>query len=158
MKQSIKARLLTTCLILSALGGLIFIISTNFRDNLVFFFTPSEILKKPPHTQQVIRLGGVVKANSLQILSQQHYQLQFVVSDFHHDIPVRYQGFLPDLFREGQGVVAEGIYDSSTNLFIAKRLLAKHDETYKPPDKKQSLDDAAQHAFTKRVQENLDDR
>jgi cytochrome c-type biogenesis protein CcmE len=139
MKQSIKSRLLTACILLGSLGGLIFILSTSFRDTLVFFFTPSEILEKTPHAQQVIRLGGMVKKDSVQILSQQHYQLQFILSDLHHNIPVRYQGFLPDLFREGQGVVAEGTYDAAANLFIAKRLFAKHDETYKPPDNKGAL-------------------
>lgn len=133
MHKKIKARFISSALILGSFAGLAALMATNFRDNLVFFLTPTELVEKKQLPKQRIRLGGLVKTNSLQIDSVQDYRLRFTVTDYTHDVHVLYQGFLPDLFREGQGVVAEGYYDPASNQFKASKLLAKHDETYKPP-------------------------
>jgi len=101
------------------------------RDSIVFFNSPSDVAEKhvPPGTR--IRLGGLVKDGSL--LRGDNLKVSFVVTDGSRDMHVAYQGVLPDLFREGQGVVAEGTLDAS-GVFNADTILAKHDETYMPKE------------------------
>src|ERR1700722_9605456 len=102
-----------------------------FRDSIVFFNSPTDVAEKhiPPGTR--IRIGGLVKAGSL--VRGDDLKIRFDVTDGNRDIAVAYQGVLPDLFREGQGVVAEGALDSG-GLFHADTILAKHDETYMPKE------------------------
>ena len=102
-----------------------------FRDSIVFFNSPTDVAEKhiPPGTR--IRIGGLVKAGSL--VRGDDLKIRFDVTDGNRDIAVAYQGVLPDLFREGQGVVAEGALDSG-GLFDADTILAKHDETYMPKE------------------------
>ncbi len=108
--------------------AVIFLMRAN-SDNLVFFKTPSEVLAVPSRADQRLRLGGQVEHGSYRFDGNGHYF--FTVTDGIAKIAVEYQGLLPDLFREGQGVVAEGQMDAG--VFRAQRVLAKHDETYKPP-------------------------
>ena len=99
------------------------------RDSIVFFNSPSDVAEKhvPPGTR--IRLGGLVKNGS--VVRSANLSVRFEVTDGKNGIPVNYQGVLPDLFREGQGVVAEGVLDAG-GTFKADAILAKHDETYMP--------------------------
>jgi cytochrome c-type biogenesis protein CcmE len=102
-----------------------------FRDSIVFFNSPTDVAEKhiPPGTR--IRIGGLVKAGS--VVRGDDLKIRFDVTDGNRDIAVAYQGVLPDLFREGQGVVAEGALDSG-GLFDADTILAKHDENYMPKE------------------------
>ena len=102
-----------------------------FRDSIVFFNSPSDVAEKHIGPGTRIRLGGLVKSGSL--VRSDNLKVRFDVTDGNHDMVVAYQGVLPDLFREGQGVVAEGTLDGS-GVFNADTVLAKHDETYMPKE------------------------
>ena len=104
-----------------------------FRDSIVFFNSPSDVAEQHIAPGARIRLGGLVKTGSL--VRGDNLKVRFDVTDGNRDIAVAYQGVLPDLFREGQGVVAEGALDGSgSGLFMADTILAKHDETYMPKE------------------------
>ena len=102
-----------------------------FRDSIVFFNSPTDVVEKHIAPGTRIRLGGLVKTGTL--VRGDHMNIRFDVTDGSHETKVAYQGVLPDLFREGQGVVAEGAFDG-TGLFNADTILAKHDETYMPKE------------------------
>jgi cytochrome c-type biogenesis protein CcmE len=107
------------------------------RDSIVFFHTPSDLAEKPIATGQRFRLGGLVAAGSVK--RGEGTRVQFVVTDTLKTIPVAYEGVLPDLFKEGQGVIAEGkLTDDGT--FHADSVLAKHDENYMPPEVAKALE------------------
>src|SRR5262249_18384770 len=108
-----------------------------FRGNVVFFFTPSQIAANEAPKNGVFRVGGMVQAGSLK---RNGLDVQFLVTDTAKTIPVAYNGILPDLFKEGKGVVAQGKLGSD-GVFHANQVLAKHDENYMPPE--------AAHALTK---------
>jgi cytochrome c-type biogenesis protein CcmE len=108
------------------------------RDAIVFFHTPSDIAEKHIAPGQRFRLGGLVAAGSVK--RGEGAKVDFVVTDTLKTVPVSYQGVLPDLFREGQGVVAEGKLDAA-GLFVADTVLAKHDETYMPPEVAKALEE-----------------
>ena len=108
----------------AALGLVLF----AMRDSIVYFRAPSEVVSAPRPGAR-IRLGGLVETGSLKRGSDQ--KIEFAVTDGNASVPVRYKGLLPDLFREGQGVVTEGALDA-TGLFVADTVLARHDETYMP--------------------------
>ena len=105
-------------------------------DTIVFFHTPSDIAEKGIKPGQRIRLGGLVADGSVKRAAGEN--VSFAVTDTIKTIPVTYKGILPDLFREGQGVVAEGVLDQS-GTFVAQSVLAKHDETYMPPEVAKAL-------------------
>jgi len=111
-----------------------------FSSNIVFFFSPTQIVNGEAPVNQTFRLGGMVKDNSVS-RSDDGLQIQFIVTDTAKDIPVSYTGILPDLFREGQGVVAQGKLQSS-GVFTAEQVLAKHDEKYMPPEAAAALEAA----------------
>jgi cytochrome c-type biogenesis protein CcmE len=111
-----------------------------FQNNLVFFFTPTQVLKGEAPKNKTFRIGGLVKVGSLQ---RNGTDVSFVVTDTAQEIPVRYSGLLPDLFKEGKGVVAQGRLDAQ-GLMTASEVLAKHDENYMPPEAQHALDEAAQ--------------
>ena len=102
-----------------------------FRDSIVFFNSPTDVAEKHIGPGTRIRLGGLVKTGSL--MREDNLKVRFEVTDGSRDIAVAYQGVLPDLFREGQGVVAEGALNGS-GVFAADTILAKHDETYMPKE------------------------
>src|SRR5580698_1050220 len=108
-----------------------------FRRNVTFFFDPTQVVQGEVAVGQAFRLGGMVTQGSL-ARAPGSLEVHFVVTDFSHDVPVRYSGVLPDLFREGAGVVAHGRLDAS-GTFIADEVLAKHDEKYMPPEVARSL-------------------
>jgi cytochrome c-type biogenesis protein CcmE len=112
---------LATSLVLNALEG-----------NLSYFFSPTEVAEGKAPADHVFRLGGMVEKGSVQ-RAEGDLTVRFVVTDFHKKIPVAYQGILPDLFAEGQGVIAQGKLNAD-GVFVADEVLAKHDENYMPPE------------------------
>ena len=109
-----------------------------FQSNLVFFFTPTQVAQGEAPQGRAFRVGGMVKEGSVK---KDGENVQFVVTDFAHEVSVSYTGFLPDLFKEGKGVVAQGRLDEQ-GLFVASEVLAKHDENYMPPEAQHALDKA----------------
>ncbi len=135
---------------LAVLAVAVALMLNAFRDSIVFFNSPSDVIEKHVGPGTRIRLGGLVKDGS--IVRGANLSVRFAVTDGQSEIPVAYQGVLPDLFREGQGVVAEGTLDDA-GLFKADTILAKHDETYMPKEVADALkksghwkDDYAQRA------------
>ena len=116
---------------LAVLAIAVGLVLNAMRDSIVFFSTPSEVAEKHVTAGKRFRLGGMVQPGS--VTRGDNLQIDFVVSDGHAKIPVNYRGALPDLFREGQGVVTEGKLDAG-GTFVADTVLAKHDETYMPKD------------------------
>lgn len=110
---------------------------TAFRQNVMFYFVPSQVAAGAAPVGERFRLGGMVTKGSVQ-RTPGSLEVRFVVTDFKHDVPVRYTGVLPDLFREGQGIIAHGRIDAS-GTFMADEVLAKHDEKYMPPQIENSL-------------------
>jgi cytochrome c-type biogenesis protein CcmE len=108
-----------------------------FRSNLVFFYSPTEVLEGKVATNKTIRIGGLVEKGSVQ-RSPDGLKVDFVVTDLNKKLPVHFEGILPDLFREGQGVVTQGRLQAG-NTFVASEVLAKHDEKYMPPEAAQAL-------------------
>jgi cytochrome c-type biogenesis protein CcmE len=106
-----------------------------FQSNLVFFYSPSQVAAKDAPAGRTFRLGGLVQAGSLQ---REGLSVDFVVTDTLTTIPVRYRGILPDLFKEGKGVVAQGQLGPD-GVFMAREVLAKHDENYMPPEAAEAL-------------------
>lgn len=109
-----------------------------FRSNLVFFFTPTQVANGEAPKNQAMRIGGMVKEGSLQ---RDGTRVAFVVTDTDKDVRVSYQGMLPDLFKEGRGVVAQGRINAIGE-FEASEVLAKHDENYMPPEAQHAMDQA----------------
>jgi cytochrome c-type biogenesis protein CcmE len=132
-------------------GGVgVFFALNAFEENLMFYLTPTQVLQSevPIAPTKKFRLGGMVKNGSISH-DRRSLRITFLVTDYSSDgneIRVEFEGMLPDLFREGQGVVAEGFYDRNTGIFRATEVLAKHDENYMPKEikeqlQKQKLDD-----------------
>jgi cytochrome c-type biogenesis protein CcmE len=119
--------------------GALFFVLNAFQSNLVFFFTPTQVVAGEAPKDGHFRVGGLVKEGSIQ---RDGMSVAFVVTDTQREVPVRYVGLLPDLFKEGKGVVAQGRLDAS-RLFVASEVLAKHDENYMPPEAQHALDEAA---------------
>ena len=114
------------------------LILTAFRDNLIFFYSPSDIMGREIGETR-FRLGGIVQENSV-IRSHDGLTIDFSITDNHYTIPVTFTGILPDLFREGQGIVAQGYLDSD-GIFVAESVLAKHDENYLPSPVTRMMED-----------------
>ncbi len=130
-----RAILLTLLLLLSAVT--IFLIFKSLEENIVYFFTPSEIYNKQNISfNKTIRVGGLVKENSI---SKGQNSVKFIITDFKNEIIVSYSGLIPNLFSEGKGVIAEGELKDK-KYFIAEKILAKHDENYMPPEVTKALE------------------
>ena len=119
-----------------------------FRENVMFFFDPTQVAKGEAPKGEWFRLGGMVEKGSV-VREPGKLEVQFVVTDFQRSVPVHYAGVLPDLFREGQGVVAHGKLGAD-GVFTADEVLAKHDENYMPPEVTRSLKSPAQPAGSAR--------
>ena len=117
-------------LILSA-----FLILNSLEENVVYFKSPSDIKNLPEIEKKKIRVGGMVKKDSITMESN---QINFVITDFKNELDISFSGIVPNLFSEGKGVVAEG-YLKDRNFFLATKILAKHDENYMPPEVKEAL-------------------
>jgi len=122
-------------------GTAVAFVLNAFRTNLVFFFSPTQVAAHEAPSARSFRLGGLVVPGSLR-KDPENLTIRFVVTDTRHDIPVVYRGLLPDLFREGKGVVARGALDRD-GTFVASEILAKHDENYMPPEAADALKRAA---------------
>lgn len=129
---------------LAALSVAAWLILSAFQQNLVFFFTPTQILAGEARQQQRLRLGGMVEVGSV-VREADGVSVRFVVTDTVQRLPVRYRGILPDLFKEGKGVVAQGRLQGEQG-FIADEVLAKHDENYMPPEAAYALAQARKEA------------
>ena len=120
---------LTISLLISSL--IIFLILKSLEENVVYFFSPTEIYNKPNISiDKKIRVGGLVKENSL---FKENTSIKFIITDLKNEIIVSYEGLLPNLFAEGKGVIAQGNLKDK-KYFIADTILAKHDENYMPPE------------------------
>jgi cytochrome c-type biogenesis protein CcmE len=133
-----RKRLLMVLGIVAGVGLAASLALTAFRDNVMLYYDPTAIAAKPPQQEQRFRLGGMVEKGSLK-KTPGTLDVEFLVTDYKHTVPVRYSGMLPDLFREGQGVIAHGRLQNGT--FVADEILAKHDEKYMPPEVAKSLKD-----------------
>ena len=127
-----KKRLYTVMAGLTMLGVAAALVLTAFEDNIVFFYSPTDITEKALRPGQTVRLGGLVQAESVKKASD-GVTTEFVITDTNKTISVRYAGLLPDLFREGQGVVTQGSLGPD-GTFVASEVLAKHDENYMPKE------------------------
>jgi cytochrome c-type biogenesis protein CcmE len=120
------------------IGAAAALILNAFNSNLVFFFSPSQIASKEAPVNRTFRLGGLVVAGSVK---REGVAVDFKVTDTAQTVPVHFEGILPDLFKEGKGVVAQGKLQDG--VFVAKEVLAKHDENYMPPEAAEALKNAA---------------
>ena len=129
---------------LSTLGIATYFVLGALKSNMNMFYTPTEVVEGKSPKDHVFRVGGLVKQGSL---DRHDITAHFIVTDTAKEIPVAYTGILPDLFKEGKGVVAQGKIGPD-GLFVASEVLAKHDENYMPPEAKHALDQAAKAAKT----------
>jgi cytochrome c-type biogenesis protein CcmE len=120
---------------LAVLGAAAALVLSAFQENLVFFFTPSQVAANEAPKDRTFRIGGMVEKGSVR---REGVEVRFVVTDTARGIPVVYRGALPDLFREGKGVVAQGQLGVD-GVFRAREVLAKHDENYMPPEAEEAV-------------------
>jgi cytochrome c-type biogenesis protein CcmE len=137
MKPRAKRALLIV-VALGALGVAVTLVLSAFNENLVFFYSPTQVAEKQPPRDRPFRVGGLVEVGSVK---REGVMVSFKVTDTAKTVPVVYQGILPDLFKEGKGVVAQGRLDSD-GVFRASEVLAKHDENYMPPEAAAALEQA----------------
>lgn len=135
-----RRRLLFVLVGLALLGGAAALALSALRDTMVFFYSPADLAAKPPRPGAALRIGGLVEEGSV-VRDGAH--VTFRVTDMTGTVPVSYTGVLPDLFREGQGIVVEGKL-APDGTFIATRVLAKHDEKYMPPEVAEALKKSGQ--------------
>ena len=133
--RKVKLRFFFILLILLTLILSVFLILKSLEENVVYFQSPSEIKILSEIEKKKIRIGGMVKINSILIEAK---EVKFIITDFKNEINVIYSGAIPNLFTEGKGVVAEG-YLKDKEFFLATKILAKHDENYMPPEVKEAL-------------------
>ena len=133
--KKVKLRFLFLALILASAILTVFLILQSLKDNVVYFQSPSEIKSLIEIDKKKIRVGGMVKEQSIFINSN---EVNFIITDFKSEINVIYSGAVPNLFAEGKGVVAEGFLKDK-NYFSATKILAKHDENYMPPEVKEAI-------------------
>ena len=135
--KKVKLRIIFLVLILASVILTVFLVLQSLKENVVYFQSPSEIKSLIELNEKKIRVGGMVKEQSVFINSN---EVNFVITDFKNEINVVYSGAVPNLFAEGKGVVAEGFLKDK-NYFTATKILAKHDENYMPPEVKEAIGD-----------------
>ena len=135
--KKVKLRLVFLALILASVILTVFLVLQSLKENVVYFQSPSEIKSLIELNKKKIRVGGMVKEQSVFINSD---EVNFIITDFKNEINVVYKGAVPNLFAEGKGVVAEGFLKDK-NYFLATKILAKHDENYMPPEVKEAIGD-----------------
>jgi len=133
--KKVKLRLLFLILIITSIALSVFLILQSLKENVVYFQSPSEIKNLIELDKKKLRVGGMVKDQSITINAK---EVDFIITDFKNEIRVSYSGAIPNLFGEGKGVVAEGFL-KDRNYFLATKILAKHDENYMPPEVKEAL-------------------
>ena len=137
LSKKVKSRIVFLTLLLLLVAGAVFFILKSLEENIVYFFSPTEIYNKPNISLNTrIRIGGLVKENSI---SKDQTSIKFIITDLKKEIIVSYSGSIPNLFSEGKGVVAEGELKDK-KYFVADKILAKHDENYMPPEVKKALE------------------
>tara|TARA_E500000178_G_scaffold315097_1_gene333787 strand:- start:216 stop:635 length:420 start_codon:yes stop_codon:yes gene_type:complete len=135
--RKVKLRFFFISLILATLALAVFLVIKSLKENVIFFKSPTEIKALSEIDKKKIRIGGMVKKDSISIISK---EINFIVTDFKNEINVIYSGVVPNLFAEEKGVVAEG-YLKDKNFFLATKILAKHDENYMPPEVKAAIEE-----------------
>ena len=135
--KKVKLRLIFLALILASVILTVFLVLQSLKENVIYFKSPSEIKSLVELNEKKIRIGGMVKEQSVIINSN---DVKFIITDFKNEINVVYSGAVPNLFAEGKGVVAEGFLKDK-NYFTAIKILAKHDENYMPPEVKEAIGD-----------------
>ena len=135
--RKVKLRFFFILLIIVTLVLSIFLVLRSLEENVVYFQSPSDIKILSEVDKKKIRIGGMVKKNSISIEAK---KLNFIITDFKNEINVIYSGVVPNLFEEEKGVVAEG-YLKDKSFFLATKILAKHDENYMPPEVKEALEE-----------------
>ena len=136
LTNKVKKKIFFTTIFILVVFVSFFIIFNNLKNNLLYFKTPTEIkIYDNNSKKKIIRVGGMVKKDSITIDKD---KINFVITDFKNEVNVVYKGAVPSLFLEEKGVIAEGVLEDN-NFFIAKKILAKHDENYMPPEVKKSL-------------------
>ena len=135
--RKVKLRFFFILLVLITLILSVFLILKSLEENVVYFKSPSDIKTLSETNKNKIRVGGMVKKDSISIKEK---KLNFIITDFKNEINVSYSGAVPNLFSEGKGVVAEG-YLKDKSFFLATKILAKHDENYMPPEVKAALEE-----------------
>ena len=138
--KSRHKKLILIAVVVVALGAVAALVLNAFRSNLVFFFSPTQVVNGEAPRDRAFRIGGLVEVGSVR-REKDGVTAHFRVTDMAQAIPVTYKGLLPDLFKEGKGVVAEGRLTDS-GLFVAGQVLAKHDENYMPPEAASALEQA----------------
>ena len=137
MVKKVKLRILFLFLVVASVILSVYLVLKSLEENVVYFLSPTEIKNLTEINQKRIRIGGMVKDQSIIIKPD---KINFIVTDFKNEINVSYSGSVPNLFAEGKGVVAEG-YLKDRSYFNAVKILAKHDENYMPPEVKKALED-----------------
>ena len=139
LSKKVKSRIFFLILSLVSVGTVIFFILRSLEENVVYFFSPTEVNDKENISfNKTIRIGGLVKKNSI---NKEKNSINFVITDLNNEIVVSYSGSVPNLFSEEKGVVAEGKLKDK-KYFIAEKILAKHDENYMPPEVSKALEKA----------------
>ena len=133
--KKVRLRIIFIISVLTTIALSIYIVLKLLEDNVVYFKSPTEIKQSTENIKEKIRVGGMVKKNSISLDNEKIF---FVITDFKNEINVIFSGSVPNLFQEEKGVVAEGILQDN-NLFFADKILANHDENYMPPEVKESL-------------------
>ena len=135
--RKVKLRFLFVVIILITLILSVFLVLKSLEENVIYFQSPSEINASSELDKKKIRIGGMVKEDSIIIKSE---NINFIITDFKNEINITYSGSVPNLFEEGKGVVAEGFLKDN-NFLIAEKILAKHDENYMPPELIKALEE-----------------
>mgnify|MGYP001316799171 FL=1 len=137
LSKKVKSRIFFLAVSLISVAIVIFIVLRSLEENVVYFFSPSEIYNKTDISfDKKIRIGGLVKTNSI---NKNETSINFIITDLKKEILVSYRGLVPNLFSEGKGVVAEGKLKDK-KYFVADKILAKHDENYMPPEVSKALE------------------
>ena len=137
LSKKVKTRIIFLIFVLISATVVIYLILKSLEENVVYFFSPSEIYEKPNISfNEKIRIGGLVKEDSI---SKEQNSIKFIITDLKREIIVSYKGLVPNLFSEGKGVIAEGKFKDK-RYFIADEILAKHDENYMPPEVSRALE------------------
>ena len=137
LSKKVKSRIFFLALAIVGSAAIIFVILRSLEENVVYFFSPTEIYNKADISfDKKIRIGGLVKINSI---TKENSSINFIITDLKKEIIVSYKGLVPNLFSEGKGVVAEGKLKDK-KYFVADKILAKHDENYMPPEVSKALE------------------
>ncbi len=140
MSKVHNRRIFLVIFIISTIALAVGLVLYALKQNINLFYTPTEIIAQKAPFLKTIRVGGMVKKGS--IIRGDNLNIEFIITDFHKELPVSYTGILPDLFREGQGIVVSGLVQKK-GAFQAHEVLAKHDENYMPPEAKAAMEQGA---------------